>query len=597
MNYMFIIRGETMNKKRTNRIVAIFNIIFIVTFYIFTFSANYLMSSVMSGEAGGKSIYNSFIIDTLLNNIQIILPLMYSGIGIINIICAIQNKKNKKICFWQLVFGIYYFWTGLGILISLTDMDEDVIEWINKIIFSIVPIILAIINLVLIKKHKPKAIQVISYIAVIILSILSLLGIISTYWQIIAVVMQLIYIHFQDRNIEESKSRKIVNTILYYVLQLILAVGFLVMVLSSLLITKMNEIKWKNGLIELYNNVTTLKGSTDKELYIPVEKNYKYGFINENGQEKISCQYDRVTYFNEIEINNSTYYIALAKKDNKFYIISKSNNSIELNGALEKYMQTMDNHWGESMTSMFNEEGNYRLAYIQSFEFFLQAFTRGETNLKEQTVETNNTNSITLTEKNSKYYYRIIEPIYEETDYDEDYYDEDENTYYLASSNTKYNVTITKSNGEQKSSIVYLPGLDEDDATLDIFTNGYIEFENEEHTRNGWYDSDGNQITIPNTYIIRDIKDNKAILQFNNTEDENYDENKKYELHFLIIDMTGKTLLQTTAIDVYDNMYLVKNDNNKMVLMDKDLNVISNEYDKIITTMQMDISANYSSYY
>ena len=261
-----------------------------------------------------------------------------------------------------------------------------------------------------------------------------------------------------------------------------------------------------------------------------------------------------------------------------------------------KYMQTMDNHWGESMTSMFNEEGNYRLAYIQSFEFFLQAFTRGETNLKEQTVETNNTNSITLTEKNSKYYYSnknysmIIEPIY-----DEDYYDEDENTYYLASSNTKYNVTITKSNGEQKSSIVYLPGLDEDDATLDIFTNGYIEFENEEHTRNGWYDSDGNQITIPNTYIIRDIKDNKAILQFNNTEDENYDENKK--LHFLIIDMTGKTLLQTTAIDVYDNMYLVKNDNNKMVLMDKDLNVISNEYDKIITTMQMDISANYSSYY
>ena len=60
--------------------------------------------------------------------------------------------------------------------------------------------------------------------------------------------------------------------------------------------------------------------------------------------------------------------------------------------------------------------------------------------------------------------------------------------------------------------------------------------------------------------------------------------------------MTGKTLLQTTAIDVYDNTYLVKNDNNKMVLMDKDLNVISNEYDKIITNMKMDVSANYSSY-
>ena len=33
-----------MNRKRTNRIVAIFNIISIATFYIFAFSASYLMS-------------------------------------------------------------------------------------------------------------------------------------------------------------------------------------------------------------------------------------------------------------------------------------------------------------------------------------------------------------------------------------------------------------------------------------------------------------------------------------------------------------------------------------------------------------------------
>ena len=61
--------------------------------------------------------------------------------------------------------------------------------------------------------------------------------------------------------------------------------------------------------------------------------------------------------------------------------------------------------------------------------------------------------------------------------------------------------------------------------------------------------------------------------------------------------MTGKTLLQTKALDIYDNMYLVKNNNEKMVLLDEDLNVISNEYDKIITTMQMDTTASYSSYY
>ncbi len=597
-----------MNRKTTNRIVAIFNIISIASFYLFSSSASYLMSSVMSGENGGKLIYNSFIIETLLNNIQIILPLLYCGIGTINIICAIQNKDNKKICFWQLVFGGYYLWTGLGILILLTNIDETVVEWIEMIIFSIIPIILAIINLILIKRHKPRVIQIISYIAVIILSILSLLKIINIYWQIIAVVMQLLYIHFQDKNIQESTPRKVVNIILYYVLQLILSVGFFVLVLSSLLITKVNEVQWENGLNELYNNITTLNGSKNKELYIPVEKNYKYGFIDENGKEKISCQYDRVTYFNEIEINNSTYYIALAKKDNKFYIISKSNNSIELNSALERYMQTIYSNFGESMTSTLNKKGNYRLAYLQSFEFLLKVFTKNEVSLNHQTVEKLDTNFINLTEKDSKYYYKsknysmMIEP-YNNVDYDddyfdenenyyvEDYYDEAENNYYLSSTNTKYNVTITKSNGEQTFSTVYLPGLNEYDATLDIFTNGYIQFENEEQTCYGWYDSDGNQMTIPNIYTIKDIKDNKVILQLNNTEDDNYD-----KLYYFIIDLTGNTLLQTTAIDIYDNMYLVKNDNNKMVLIDNDLNVISNEYDRILTTTQMDISSNYCSY-
>ena len=273
-----------MNSKKINCLVAVLNIISIVAFYIFAFSAEYLMSSMMSGENGGRSVYNSFIIDTLLNNIQIILPVMYSGIGIINIICAIQNKENKKICFWQLVFGIYYLFTGFGIVISLTDIDEDIVDWVNRIIFSIIPIILAIINFIRIRKNRPKVIQVISYIAVIILSILSLLDIIGIYWQIIAVVMQLIYIHFQDKNIEESKAKNIINIILYYIFQVLLAVGFLGIVLVSLIITKVNDDKCKNELEKLYNNISSMQGVTNKDIYIPVERNYKYGFINEKGQ-------------------------------------------------------------------------------------------------------------------------------------------------------------------------------------------------------------------------------------------------------------------------------------------------------------------------
>ena len=202
----------------------------------------------------------------------------------------------------------------------------------------------------------------------------------------------------------------------------------------------------------------------------------------------------------------------------------------------------------------------------------------------------------------------LIEPIYDGSDEENDYYDnyngnsyyydKEEDIYHVSSYETKYKVTVTKTNEEIQSSIVYLPGIDTDECTLETYSNGYIAFKNEDSTRNGWYDLNGNQTSIPSKYEIRDIKDNKIILQVSNDdENETYDANKKYEMNFMILDLTGKKLLQTTALDIYDNSYLVKNGNKKMVLMDKDLNVISNEYDKIISTMQMDISASYCSYY
>ena len=504
-----------MNSKRTNRIVVILNAIAIVTYYIIFFSGEYLLSSMMIGESNeSRSIYNNGILDLFLSNLQTILIILYSGIGIVNIICAIQNKENKKIFFWQLVFGIYEIFIGVSIGFLL--QEESIVE-VATICINAISIILAIINLVKIKKNKPKVIQILSYVAVIIISILAILNIIGLYWHIISVIMQFIYIHFQDKNIEESKSRKITNIIIYYILQGILVGAFFLMTIYSLLITKINDDKWQNGLNDLYNKITTLQGSQNSEIYIPVENSYKYGFITENGKEKIPCQYDRVTYFNEIEINNNTYYIALAKKDNKFYIISKQNNYIELNDDLEKYMQTMFEQWGDSITSTINEEKNYRLAYLQSFEFFLQALNKNEKLLKQQILETN-----------------------------------------------MYSVDS------------------------EVFSNGFVRYENEDKTQTGWYDDKGNKILIPNNYRVLDIKNNKIIL---------IDESQKEEQTFIILDMTGKKLLKTTALDIYTDTYLIKNSNKKMVIVDNEFREISKEYDKIITTMQIDISKEYCSYY
>ena len=81
------------------------------------------------------------------------------------------------------------------------------------------------------------------------------------------------------------------------------------MILYLLLTSKINNVKWKKGLEGMYNQVATMQDSTNTEVYIPVEKDQKFGFITEDGNEKIPCEYDKVTYFYEIEIKGSKYYI------------------------------------------------------------------------------------------------------------------------------------------------------------------------------------------------------------------------------------------------------------------------------------------------
>lgn len=516
-----------MNKKSTNRLVAILNVLIITSMYIAYFSINYLSGGIISGANGGKTVYGNIIIDFFVNNINFIFIVQILIISVINIICAIQNIKNKRLSFWQFLLGVFAIFV-LGVSYVIT----------NDIMWYIIFMIISAIN----------------------------------------IIMQFIYIHLQDNYIEESSRRKITNIIVYYVLYTIVSIGSFLIIVSAVLISKINMDRWQTSLFELLNEIPELNGATIKDVYIPVENNYIYGFIDTNGEEKIPCQYDRVSYFNEMQINGHAYYIAIAKKDNKFYIISKTDNTIEINSVLQKYLTNIDNYlsWQPLKYSNEDSDNKYRLAYIQSFETLLQMITKGEIQVNQQVFYRDNYDNdnqqIDLIENGSNYicknekYYMLIEPV----------------------DDMKYKVTVTKSNGEKEASIVYLPGINENDATLETFTNGYIEFEKEDEKRKGWYDYNGDQVSIQGDYTIKDIKDNKVILQVDDNKDE---------MNFVIIDMSGNKLLQTSVMDIYDNTYLIKKSDKKMVLVDKDLKVITNEYDKIITTTKVDISRNYCSYY
>ena len=563
-----------MNSKKTNRLVAILNIVTIILIAILLFLEE--SSNIMLTEEGLKSIYNSSITDILVNNLDIIITSLILIVGIFNIICGIQNRKNKKLFFWQIAFGVCMIITAIAF--KFEDYEE-IIDYAKLVLYGIIPIIFAIKNLILIKKNSPKVIQIISYVIAIIISLLYILGL-GTYWTIISIVMQLIYIHCQEKNIEETKARKIVNIILYWILELMLLIAIFVIAIISLCTTKINENKIEEPLNQLYNNIKSMRGAENSKLLIPVKKDNKYGFIDEDEEEKISCQYDRVSFFYEVEIDNSNYYVALAKNNDEFYLISKSNDNAVIEGDLKKYLQGIENNLESMVTNEYDLEGDYTDGYVYYFGIALKEFI-GIKKMSYQELENNNENSITLIEEENydsyKYYYNNgnysmeIEPIY------------DDYKYY----NVKCKVTINKISGEKEESTVYLPGFNDYEGSLYTFSNGYIEFENEEGTRRGWYDDDGNQVTIPIDFEIIDIKDNKAILQTFNVEDENFGAN------FIIIDMTGKTLLRSQIVDVYDDKYLIKNSNGKMVFVDSELREISNEYDKIISNREVDMFNGY----
>ena len=560
-----------MNRKKTNYLVAILNIIALVSTYVLYFSNEYLTSSIN----GGNTIYNNVIIDLLLNNIQLIMTVVSGGVGLLNIICAVQNRKSKKVCFWQIVFGVYEICSAINMTILLN--KPEIAKWMEKIIFAIIPIILAIINIILIHKNKPTKIQIISYIVTIIIVILDILGVIGNYWSIISIIMQFIHIHRQEKYIEEGTTKKIVNIILYYILHFVLTVGFLAIIIYCLLVTKINETNWKNQLSELYNNISTLQGVTNKAEYIPVEENEKYGFISKNGEEKITCEYDRVTYFFETELNGKTCYFALAKKGNEYYIISKSNQKIDISD--NKYLKNLDDLMENQMIEMFNnDEEDNRLAYVMSFSVLLQSFTQNELELDKQ-VEGHLRNEINLQKQNFKYYYKnnnytmILEPI-EDEDYS--YFDD-----------CKFNVTIRKSNGEETSNEEYIPEYYSYDDTIFTFSDGSIAFKSVDEKTQGWYDTNGNRIKVSTKYEIEDVNEKHIIVRLN-VDEEN--------MNYFILDKSGKLLLKTDALMIIDDMYLIKNGDKKMSLYDKNLNEISERYDKIIPNDDIDVSKGFSSY-
>lgn len=577
-----------MNDKKTNYFVSIINAIAIIMYIILIFTAPEIKLTIMEDYNEYVSIFADNIVEFFISNLKIIILVLGLCLSISNIINAIQNKTNKKLCFWQIIFAIIVlYWTITGIF-------EHERNWlILTLIFTIIPIMFAIKNLVYIKKDKASKIEIISYILVII-SMIALL-VISLYedpyyleyklfdevfigqvltsgwliWLIVSIIMQFIYTHKQE-NQEVGEKKKLLNVYIHYIINGITAIVFGFLVLYSVISTKVNMPNWDKQVNEIYQNITNLQGSTIQEFYIPISNNGKYGFINENGQEKIACEYDRITMFLKLEKNNETFYTAFAQKGEDYYIISKENDIIKLNDTkqLENIMKG-SNEISSQMIDFYEEKD---VADVHLFTLQANVWMKGNLTIQPRKYEYPAQENIKLQKQGTAYYYNTdnysmrIEPL--------EIFDVESGDNY-----TYCNITMNKNNDNQiyKESTYQeaIYGLDEERNEITLLSDGYIMFKSLDEKTGGWYNNNGDKVNISlKNFEISDVRSNKIILSKYIEKDE--------KIEYAIVDLEGNLILYTDTLYWFENTYWVKNAQNKMIMVDKNFNQISNEYDFII---------------
>lgn len=602
-----------MNSKKVNYIVTVFNVVAIVAICILYFSANYIFNNALLSPDGYSYVFNNSINNFFISNIDIILIIFYVVIGVSNVVSSIQNRNNKKLSFWYSVFGIIpIVWALQSVFLRsnpnfFIDMQvAEIIKYVDIVFFVVIPIVLIIRNFIHIKRDRPTKVKIISYVLAIFISIMELLNILlvennnnlyyiyGELWILSSIIMQFIYIHYGENEVIQTRVNKIVNVIIHYLLQVLVVLFLLIIIVYYLIDLKMLNEERKNQVSQMLQDITTLKGNTIDEVYIPVEKDMKFGYINEQGEEEITCEYDKVTYFHLIEINDKTYYFAIAKKDDDYFVISKDNDRKSLENNILSYF---DHNIGERMYDEHNKisDNNISNLYnIETFDFILRAFLGNEIHTERQEEDSLEREEVYLTDEtySGKYYYKdenytmTIEPLEDETVYTNAENGDLFNYGYL-----KCRVTVKRADGKEMSEIEYIQGsmdsLSSYSINLKLLSDGHISFMSLDGSSAGWYDDYGYKVEFDGGYEVDDVKDGNIILlkDYSTSSD-------LVDTEYFVFDSDGVGILQTNYIVIFEDYYCLKTDDSKLVLMDKEFNQISDEYDRIVFNTGFDFNFN-----
>lgn len=553
-----------MNSKKVNYVNNIMNIVLVITLLLLLIFGKTIGDTVLRGKYGIAIFFKNGIVDLMVKNEYFIPITTFLSLLIFNIISAIQNKNNKKMLFWKIALCVSTTITMIQMYLY-NSYEYEIEEWLGRVFFCFTPIILSIKNIVLIKKNKPIVLQVASYIAVIIISafvLLDLLDIqlleyVGVFWCVISIIMQLIYTNLQDDN-SGNTERKKVNIIIYYILQTIISITMIVIVIYCLLVCRINNDIIKKQAKDTANKISE-QSSYNKEELIVVERDSKYGFINEEGEEVINAEYDIISYLLNFNIDNTDCKFAFAKKDNSFYIILNNKRIIELkdnnNYFKNIYESTSRISKTEDKQTLLTSTG---LLYLNISDAIKNVKDKSLTDEKKLIADNEeydeNGNCIYTYELENGLQMNIIE--------------------IEADGKLKYNLTTRKNNQViQNDQNIVIP-IDEE-GIIDVYSNGNIPFCNLEKNMQGWYDlTTGQAVSLQGKYQILDVtSDNHVHLRDYNSSEKNE----------MIVDAgSGNLIAQGKYINKVDGGYIITDNSKKMHFIDENGNVKSQQYDLLI---------------
>lgn len=300
-----------------------------------------------------------------------------------------------------------------------------------------------------------------------------------------------------------------------------------------------NELAYKK---DYFRYVTELTDEPYNEPYINIKKDGKYGYITPSGQQVIDFKYDYATPFIQISAYDKKFDIALVSLNGQSAIILKN----------ERIVMTYRSE---------SSEENYSAKIEELQNLYNNTFGGIGTISFEINKITDNISKV---------------PVYRE---------EGEKDYtYRYDYNIEYDLIVTKSSmglGDKyelakKDNLNIRINLDCDAISYDenyayIFSNGTIPFYSLDKREQGWFTSYGKKVTMSGKAQILDFYDDKILIR-------NYND---YTVYF--IDSRGNILSEIYKdIYVLQNGYIVKGQNNKYKVINKDFNkIFENEYDVI----------------